>query len=67
MTRGVSELVETLDSISAFSREIRDGMAEISRGIADLFQAQARISAAGGSNAESLRTLEELVGRFKLA
>jgi methyl-accepting chemotaxis protein len=64
MSEKVSAINRAMNHVSDISADTKNGMEEISIGITEIFKAAESIAEAGTKNSESVKALNELVGKF---
>jgi methyl-accepting chemotaxis protein len=64
MSEKVGAITQAMNQYSDISADTKNGMEEISIGIAEIFKAAEAIAEAGTKNSESVKSLNELVAKF---
>ena len=64
MSDKVGAITRAMNQVSDISADTKNGMEEITIGITEIFKAAEAIAEAGTKNSESVKTLNELVGKF---
>ena len=64
MSEKVGAITQAMNQVSDISAETKNGMEEISIGITEIFKAAEAIAEAGTKNSESVKALNELMGKL---
>ena len=64
MSEKVGAITRAMNQVSDISADTKNGMEEITIGITEIFKAAEAIAEAGTKNSESVKALNELVGKF---
>jgi methyl-accepting chemotaxis protein len=64
MSEKVGAITQAMNQYSDISADTKNGMEEVSIGIAEIFKAAEAIAEAGTKNSESVKSLNELVAKF---
>ena len=67
MRARIGAISEAMERVSGLSADTKNGMEEVTIGITEIFKAAEAIAEAGTRNSESVKTLRELVARFRVS
>lgn len=65
MTDKMQAINDSFNNVSMISRDNKNGMEEVTKGVNEIFASVMEVSEAGRENSRNIKGLEELVNRFK--